>query len=186
MSHEPNPYASPNFSELPTSNLAGGKPELSASILVQQRVISILMIIQGILSAIVGGGCIVAAFILPKMIAADMRRQPGGPNLEQMELIMLITYSVMGCSGILPGLLLVYAGFQNLWLRGHVLGIVAICGGVLALGTCYCLPTALALLIYGLIIYLNETTKRAFLLAREGKSYNEIMQLATSSQNRGT
>jgi hypothetical protein len=185
---EPNPYQSPNFSDLPQCNFGSANPELSSSILTQQRVVAILMMIQGTLSVLMGLVFIGAAIMLPQLITADMQRQarpPGGPNTDQMMWILLGTYSVMGACGIIPGLLLIYAGFQNLWLRGYTLGIVALSSGAISLGTCYCLPTALALLIYGLIIYLNVTTKKAFALAKEGETYDSIMQRAIGQRYGG-
>lgn len=161
----------------PGSEIPSGT-QLSASILTQQRVISILLIVQGTMAILMGLLFIGAAIFVPQVIAADMQRQrpPGGPSLEEMRMILLATYGVMGACGVLPGILQIYAGFQNLWLRGHTLGLVAICGGVVNLGTCYCFPTALALMIYGMIIYLNPTTKMAFELAKQGQDYEMIMQ----------
>jgi hypothetical protein len=185
---DPNPYQSPDFSDLPQGGYAPANPELSSSILTQQRVIAILMMIQGTLALIVGILLVGAAAMLPQVLAADMQRQPqppGAPNIEQMKWILLGTYGVMGTCGIIPGILLIYAGLQNLWLRGHTLGIVALCGGAVSLGTCYCFPTALGLLIYGLIIYLNATTQKAFALAKEGETFDSIMQRALQQRHGG-
>jgi hypothetical protein len=179
----PNPYKSPDFSE-PLSGATGTSDgELNSSILTQQRVVAILMIIQGAMSVLIGLFYAAAAVLVPTLIAADLQRQnPNGPNMEQAQWILVAVYGTMGLCGILPGSLQIYAGIQNLWLRGHMLGVVAIASGALTLGTCYCIPTALALMIYGLIIYLHSTTKRAFALAQEGQTFDMIMQRALTRQ----
>jgi hypothetical protein len=175
-----NPYQSPDFKDLPQSSGGGYSTPggISASILTQQRVIAILMIVQGVLSLIMGVFFLGAAFLLPQMIAADMRRQGNGPPVEQMQTIMLVAYGGMAACGILPGLLQIFAGFQNIWLKGYVLGLIGLGAGALSFGTCYCLPTALALLIYGLIIYFHETTRLAFQMASQGQTYDQIIRQA--------
>lgn len=80
----------------------------------------------------------------------------------------------MAAKGIIPGLLQIIAGIANLRLKGRVFGIVALVSGMLSVGPCYYAPTAVGLLVYGLIIYLNETTKRVFALGRQGKTWREI------------
>ncbi len=176
-----NPYKSPDFTDQPRAFGTGPAGGLSSSILTQQRVIAILLIIQGSLAIVVGLFFAVAAFAFPAMIAADMKRQ-GNLQFEQMQTVMLITYGGMALCGILPGLLQIYAGIQNLWLRGYTLGLVALGAGAFAVGTCYCFPTSIGLLIYGLVIYLNHTTKQAFELAKEGHTYDDILRMATNMQ----
>lgn len=176
-----NPYQSPNFSDLPPQS--GQAPtgfELNPSILTQQRVVAILMIIQGSMALLVGLFFVGAAAFVPTVLAADLQRQrpAGGPPMEPFVWGLFAFYGGMGACGIIPGGLQIYAGIQNLWLKGHTLGVVAISAGVMSIGTCYCIPTALGLLIYGLIIYLNQTTKIAFQLAKEGQTFDSIMQLA--------
>lgn len=58
--------------------------------------------------------------------------------------------------------------------RGRTLGIVALSSGLLSIAGCYCLPTAIGLFIYGLIVLLNEPVKRAFAMGEQGRSASEI------------
>ena len=39
---------------------------------------------------------------------------------------------------------------------------------------CYCLPTAIGLFVYGLIVLLNEPVKRAFAMGEQGRTAAEI------------
>ena len=173
---KPNPYQSPDFAEKPPS--FGGN-ELSAAILTQQRVVAILMIVQGTLSTLMGIFLVVMAGVIPMMLEMDRRNNGfngGGPPPE-LRWIMTAAYGGMGLCALIPGGLQIYAGIQGIKLRKHTLGIVALGAGALTLMTCYCFPTSLALLIYGLIIYLHDTSRRAFQLAQEGHSYDAIMQM---------
>jgi hypothetical protein len=113
----PNPYQTPDFKDLPPGYGYGYAPPggLSAAILTQQRVISILMIVQGTLSLLTGIFLGVVAAIFPAMVAADMKRQ-GGPQFAEMQTMLLVTYGAMAACGIVPGLIQIFAGIQNLWL----------------------------------------------------------------------
>jgi hypothetical protein len=177
-----NPYQSPDFKDLPPQFGAGYSTPggISASMLTQQRVVAILMIVQGTMSLIMGIVLAVIAAVIPAIIAADMKRQAaqGGPPAEMMQTFMLTFYGAMAACGILAGLMQIIAGFQNIWLKGYVLGLIGLGSGVISFGTCYCLPTALALLIYGLIIYCHESTRLAFQLASPGQTNDEIMRQA--------
>ncbi|WP_425615417.1 hypothetical protein NA78x_005336 [Anatilimnocola sp. NA78] len=171
-----NPYQSPAFAET-GERTAGG--QLSAAIFLQQRVICILMIVQGALCLMMGVGLIFAAFTLPVMIVSQ--QQGDKAQMEMMRLTFMVTYGIMASCGLLSGGLQVYAGIRNLWLRGYVLGIVALVSGLLSAGTCYCLPTGMAIMIYGLIIYLNPSTKLAFELVRQGLTVKQVRDLANGT-----
>ena len=68
----------------------------------------------------------------------------------------------------------VVAGLRNWRFRGRILGIVALAAGMVTVLTCYCLPTAMALGIYGLIVYLNGEVSDAFRMAEAGQSADQI------------
>jgi hypothetical protein len=174
----PNPYQTPNFVE-PVGVADGGGIELSPSILTQQRVVTILMIVQGGLSSLMGVLVLVLAGIIPAMIEMGQANNAGrgGPPPEFTR-TMTIGYVVVGVCNLLVGILQVCAGAFGIVLRGYTLGLVALVSGLLTITSCYCFPTSLALLVYGMIIYCHSTTRTAFQLAREGRTYNELMRLA--------
>ena len=180
-----NPYAPPNqFKDDP--NIGFRQSGLNASILTQIKIVAILMIVHGVLCLVAGAMLIGIAVVMPAAIAAQQRQmpqQPGAPSVEAMQSILVGVYGLMAAAGIIAGLLQIVAGVANLRLQGRTLGIVGLVGGVLSVGTCYCLPTAVALLVYGLIIYLNETTQRAFTLGAEGLSWDELHDLAARGLN---
>jgi hypothetical protein len=170
-----NPYSVQDY-QAPATTVTG-QPVLNRSIVVQIRVIAILMIVHGSLCVFLGIGLAILSVFLPSVIIAQQQKMPPQPNgvtPPQMQLMLVAIYGGMAAAGIIPGLLQIIAGIANLRLKGRVFGIVALVSGMLSVGTCYCTPTAVGLLVYGLIIYLNETTKQVFALGREGKSWREI------------
>ena len=90
------------------------------------------------------------------------------------ELIMLAMYGSMGLISLVIGVLGIWAGIRMLKFRGRTLGIVALSSGLLSIAGCYCLPTAIGLFIYGLIVLLNEPVKRAFAMGEQGTSAADI------------
>ena len=60
------------------------------------------------------------------------------------------------------GCLRIVAARKNRKFRGRPLGIASLCMGMSSIVTVICAPTALALLIWGLIIYVNPSVKAAF------------------------
>jgi hypothetical protein len=55
------------------------------------------------------------------------------------------------------------------------MGLVSIIVGLASMFTCYCAPTAIALLVYGLMIYLNNAVRTAFQMGQQGQSAEQIL-----------
>ena len=172
-----NPYEAPKYTE----ELAAPPSTLSLAFVSQQRVVAILLIIHGVMLIGMGIFLLGMAIFLPAQVAANMRQQ-GGPKLPNAEEILLVLYGGMALCGIIPGILQIYAGAMNFVLKKPTLGMVALGCGMLSVGTCYCIPSALALLVYGLVIYTNESVRRAFELAKQGKTFDEIIQIASGGR----
>ena len=79
----------------------------------------------------------------------------------------------------------VVAGVRCLRYRSRTFAIVALSSGVLTILTGYCLPTGLALLIWGLVVLMNESTVRAFTLGDQGMSLDEISTKMASDPQKG-
>jgi hypothetical protein len=176
-----NPYAASNIPQTgSTIGISGFEPRISASILFQIRVVAILLIVHGALLLIMGGFLIAISIVMPSMIAAQqqkMQQAPNGPSPAQLQNILFATYMGMGSAGIVPGIIQIIAGIRNFRLHGRIFGIVALVAGVLSIGTCYCAPTSVALMVYGLIIYLNNTSTQVFSLAQQGLKWSDIEKM---------
>jgi hypothetical protein len=82
------------------------------------------------------------------------------------------------------GILRIIAGIMNLKYRGRRLGLTALIIGTLSLFTMYCAPTSIALLVDGLIVYMDEDVRRAFALGEQGFSSEKIRRLGNRRNRR--
>ena len=135
------------------------------------RVVAILMIVQGVLEFVASLGLAAMAVFMWQAVsqchdAKTPGRQPSGCSLWSMAALRLPHWR-------LPCLHVV-AGLRNWRFRGRTLGIVALAAGMVTVFTCYCLPTAMALGVYGLIVYLNGEVSDAFRMAEAGQSVDQI------------
>lgn len=179
---ETNPYQSPEAAAFQPSAAALGA--LQAGMLNQVRVVSILMIVQGSLCVLMGGLLLIGSLVLGPVLQADLGRQaPGGGPKPPFDpayapMIVVAIYGTMGLAGLIPGGLLIYAGIRNYGFRGWTLGVTALSLGLASMVTCYCLPTSVALAVYGLIVYMNPSVKRGFELVAEGWSPEQVVAAA--------
>jgi len=142
----------------------------------QVQVICILMIVHGTLASLMSLLYLVMAFFFPLMMAsAPPQNAPNGPDPEMMGWIMFGVYMAMGLATLIGGVLQIYAGIRNMSFRGHLLGMIALVAGLAAMASCYCAPTAIALLVYGLIVYLNAEVKLAFQMGERGMDKQQII-----------
>jgi hypothetical protein len=134
--------------------------------------VAILMIVHGSIESVLG---VLLALMGPMMFGL-MKMSPSGTSgpKEQEVVLMTAIYGALGVLVLAAGILKIVAAIKNLKYRSRTLGIVALSSAIVSMFTCYCLPTALALAIYGLIVYLNEQSARAFQMGESGMSPNEI------------
>ncbi len=173
-----NPYASPSPPESsgelgpsvsPVPAGVGGFSSVN-----QVTVVSILMIVQGALAILMGLVFVGYGAVFGALFAGAKDSPFDGPNEPSMW-IMVGVFAGLSLPPLVSGILQVSAGIRNLSYRGHTLGIVALFSGLGQILTFYCLPTAIGLMIYGLIIYFNASVKRAFALGEEGYTKSQIL-----------
>ena len=81
----------------------------------------------------------------------------------------------MALVNLIAGGLHGYAGYRNYWFKNRMLGIVALAGGLATVLGCYCMPTALVLAVYGLIVYLNGPVTAAFQMVQQGHPADTVI-----------
>lgn len=139
-------------------------------------IIAILMMVQGGFELLYA----VLLFVMGVVMPMAMAKAPPGPPAAQgpspLVMASLIggVYLALGAALLIAGVLKLTAGFRNYRYRGRTLGIVALFSGLVTLFGCYCFPTALALLIYGLIVYFDRQTVYAFQLGAQGQTPEQI------------
>jgi hypothetical protein len=142
----------------------------------QVHVVSILMIVNGSLASLMG---ILLSVLGPAMFAMISMEQRGRPmpGDEQMLLgIISGVYLILGLLVLTAGVLNIVAGARSLKLRGRGLALTALFLNIIPLFTCYCLPTSLGLMIYGLIVFFNHEVARAFELVADGVPVEEVRE----------
>jgi hypothetical protein len=137
----------------------------------QVQVVAILMIVNGALVSIMG---LLYAFMGPAMFAL-MRLGPASKSTNNPPDTMFLTlmsaiYLGLGLLVLTAGILNLVAGIRSLKLRGRTFAIVALFSNLIPIFTCYCLPTSLGLMIYGLIVFFQADVAHAFAMVATGVS----------------
>lgn len=162
-----NPYSATHLSQ-------DNRRPSSGKLVPQVRIVAILMIVQAVLELLFGAYYVVLGIAMP----AIMANQPNQMPAEQQEMFntyFLGFFLVAGGCTIIISLLRLVAGILGITYRGRILGIVSHIGGFLIIVTCYCFPTAIALGIYGCIIYFNGDVAQAFKLRSEGYTSEQVL-----------
>ena len=139
----------------------------------QVKLLAILMLVQGSMEALYGLMFVALGPLMLTMIAID----PGTASQPPPPAWVAAIYPALGLPTLIGGSLKLWAGVLNLRFRGRTLGIAALFTGLLAIPSCalYCIPTALALLVFGLVVYFDADATRAFVLGQDRLPADEIL-----------
>jgi hypothetical protein len=85
-----------------------------------------------------------------------------------------VLFAFVSVPSLVSGVLRIVAGCFNVRYRRRGLGMTALCLGLATMVTGYCAPTSIALAVYGLIVYVNESVTAAFAMGDRGRSVGEI------------
>ena len=142
----------------------------------QVRVVAILNCVQGALEIPLGLILTAVAVFVPYAIEMEEQagRGGGGPP-EEMKWIIGGAYGTIGAALLLSGMLRIVAGIQNYRFRWRTLGMVSYFTGLASMIACYCAPTSIGIMVYGLIVYLNPAVKAAFEMGKQGMSGDQIL-----------
>lgn len=196
-----NPYESPysNFPDDPSRDSKGLESIGRTGMVSQVTVVAILLIVQGVLALLTGGGYVAMGAFFPQMWEdavgqqmefqheIDRRQQeqnldqavpPEMPDMANFTWYITAYYIGAGVAGFLAGLFAIVAGIMNLQYKWRGFGIFALLFGFLASATIYCAPTAIAMGIYGLIVYFNSDVSRAFQLVKQGHTPRQVKDAA--------
>lgn len=133
----------------------------------QIKIVAILLIVQGSLEILMGGFLSIMGPVMMSVMSAAPPPTTGGSPPPPPE-FMAGMYLAMGIPTLLAGILKIVSGIYGVRVKGRVLGYVALGSGLVSAASCYCLPTALGLGIYGLIVWLNSKSGEAFALVESG------------------
>ncbi len=178
-----NPYQSPapnNSSEpAPPPNA----PPETIGMARQIRVVAVLMMVQGSLDVLMAIGLIVLTVFMGNVFEqaindevqkqqAQREAQPDQDDRPEFKAQPIneawLRWWVFGIYGTMAlvhaavGITQIVAGWLNYRYRKKTFGMIALVMGSLTFIACYCVPTSIALLVYGLIVYLHVDSARAF------------------------
>ena len=139
----------------------------------QVKVVAILMIVQGSLALVAGFGLMAAGGLAAISVTAAPSNQPKGDAVAGM--IAVAFYVIYGLVVLIVGALNLFGGIKGLQFRGRVLALVALFGNIIPIFTCYCAPTSLGVMIYGLIVMFQADVAEAFRLGEEGTRPDAIL-----------
>jgi hypothetical protein len=91
-----------------------------------------------------------------------MQTLPGKAADESKGQFLAVYLLLLGLLMLACGVLKVFAGARNRRLRGRGLGYVALASAVPAVVSCWCAPTGLAIMVYGLVAYTRPEARLAF------------------------
>ena len=175
-----NPYQPPgfdakNFQDQP---VYAPNPASDFGWVNQVRLFAVLNAVQGILEIPLGLFTAGMGALFPAIIQFDQANNPGPRPEDPPEWFfwgIAAVYLVLGVPVIISGVLRIVAAVKNYRYRGRTIGLVSIIVGMASMFTCYCAPTAVALLVYGLMLYLNNAVRSAFQMAEQGYSVEQIL-----------
>lgn len=166
MTTPPSPHES---SQSPTPPGGYPPPARKPGPVKQVPIVAVLMIVQGSLEVLLG---LVFLSFGPITLLGGLDQGGSQPPPAVLGVVFILLALFLFASGGL----LIFAGIRNRKYRSRSLGLVALGVGTLACFTCYCAPTALGLLIYGLVVYLNSDVRYAFELGERGATDDEIVR----------
>jgi hypothetical protein len=140
----------------------------------QVKIVGILMIAHSVLVMLYG----VLIGAMGPMMMAFAPAGGGGQGGPPPELFLVI-YIAMGAFFFILGGLQLFAGVKTMRFQSRIFGVVMLFMNIILLMTCYCFPTGLALMIYGLIVLFNQDATRAFDMVKRGATPEQAMSRYT-------
>lgn len=136
------------------------------------RAVGILLVIQGALATFLGG----IWMTIPLIVWGNLNA-PSQPriNKDLSETYVINGFLVFGAVVMLLAIFQIVAGIRAYQFRNRVLVIVALISGFTQLFTCYCAPTSIALIVYGLIVLWDASVIRGFKLGEQGINGDQIL-----------
>lgn len=164
-----NPYAAPVADEV-------GSPVVyrRATMVPQLRIVAICMIVQAGLELLFSGYLVAMSLFMPWAIAQQPPQNPLPPEEQQVFDIMFMVFGIGGAVLLVACIVRLVAGIMGLFYRGRTLGLVSHFLGLVSICSCYCMPTAIGVCVWGAIVYMNADVKRAFEMRSEGHKIAEI------------
>ena len=165
MQPQDNPYEVPSVVDATT---AGAAAPNDRSMFTHLQAVGILQVVAGGMELVVATlyVFIMGTFLLARDDANALL--DGGPRA-----FFLIYASIWACVAV-SGCLRIASGISSFYYRRRTLMLVSLVLGFVSVMTCYCAATAVPIGVYGLVVMLSSTAKRAFAMRRAGMTPQQI------------
>lgn len=167
----PNPYEPPGQTQPPNWHTHDfrepaqpGVSPLGRGLVGHVPIVATLLLVQGAFEILF------ALFFLGTFAIFQLSNDKELKSLQPLGVLM----AIVSVPAIVCGSLRLVAGYCNFRFQRRLLGMVALCAGLLTMITGYCAPTAIALAIYGLVVYLNDSVMAAFAMGQAGRTPAQI------------
>ena len=128
----------------------------------QVPMLGTVMIVHGVLVGGLGLYFLVfGGFFAQSVATAPASSAPDDPFAG----FMLGAFSLIGLVHMVPGVLQVWAGVQLRAFRSRGLALAGLGAGLVTVLGCYCSPTSIAMLVWGLIVLMHEDVRARFAAA---------------------
>ena len=127
--------------------------------------LGILMLIHGVVLVLVsvlflfGVGLLNIGLL---SVPARAPAHPGDPPPEAVLAMADVVYAVMILGALVPGIMQIFGGYFVYNGRRYRFAMAALFAGLTSMCVCYCGPTAVGLLVFGLIVLLDNDVKQEF------------------------
>jgi hypothetical protein len=138
----------------------------------QIKVVAILLMVEGGLESLMGIFLTVMGPVMMTILKDAPTTSSGSPPPPAL---FGAIYIVMGVATLHAGIIKVVAGIRNVSFKSRMLGFIGLGSCLLSFASCYCIPTALGVGIYGLIVYINEKSAQAFQMGDSGMPADQIV-----------
>jgi hypothetical protein len=128
----------------------------------QVPMLGTVMIVHGVLV----GGLGLYLLVFGGFFAQSVATTPASTtSVDAIDAVMVGAFSVIGLVHMVPGVLQVWAGVQLRAFRSRGLALAGLGAGLVTVLGCYCSPTSIAMLVWGLIVLMHEDVRARFAAA---------------------
>ncbi len=173
-----NPYETPKFEVSPYQTGFGETPSniVPSSMVQQVRVFGILNAVQGGLEVLMSLLFLFYAVFFPLMMNnPEFNRGGGDEPPKEFFWGMSVYFGVTGGLTLIAAVSRIISGVMNWQFRSRSLTLFSLFICIASIFSCYCAPTSIAMLIYGLILMFSTPVKQAFALAQAGMAPDKIL-----------